>query len=92
MLGDQGLHTLVVGLSKYFCMGNMVTPGDSQGALRASYVESLELLVVVTVSDPGFTAVKKCGDAGGLIDGDFGVEVEIPVVEDLSFLSFPESS
>jgi hypothetical protein len=76
VLGDHGLHNLTVGLSKYFCMRHMVAPGDSQDALQAYYVESLMLLVVATVSDPTFTAVKKCGHA----DGDFGVEVEISVL------------
>ena len=91
VLGDHGLLTLAVGLNKYFCMGHTVAPGYSQDALQESYVESLELLVVATVSDPGFTAVKKCGDADGLIDGDFGVEVEIPVLEDPAS-EFPEGS
>lgn len=31
------------------------------------------------LSDPGFIAVKKYGDADGLTDGNLGVEVEIPV-------------
>jgi hypothetical protein len=50
VLGDHGLHTLAVGLSKYFCTGHTVAPGDSQDALEASYVELLELLVVATVT------------------------------------------
>ena len=70
VLVDHGLHTLAVGLSKYFCTGHTVAPGDSQDVLQASYVESLELLDVA-VSDPGFTAVKKCGDADGMIDGNW---------------------
>jgi hypothetical protein len=48
VLGDHGLHSLRVGLSKYLCMGQTVMPGDSQDALQAYYVESLKLLVVAT--------------------------------------------
>lgn len=47
-MGDHGLHTLAVGLNKYFCMGHTVAPGDSQDAMQASNVESLELHVVAT--------------------------------------------
>lgn len=43
------------------------------------------------LSDPGFTAVKKCGDADGLIDGNFGVKVENPVLEEPA-PEFPEGS
>lgn len=81
MSSDHGLHAPAVGLKKYFRMGQTVAPGDSHDALQASYVESLELLDMATIGDKGFTAVKKYGDADGLID-DFGVEVEIPVLED----------
>ena len=72
-------------------MEHTVAPVDSQDVLQASYVESLNLLVVATVGDPGFTSVKKCGDADGLVDGDFSVEVEIPVLKDPAF-EFPEGS
>ena len=54
-------------------------------------MESLKLLVVATVSDPGFTAVKNCGDTDGLIDREFSVKVDIPVLEDPAS-EFPEGS
>lgn len=71
VLGDYGLNTWTVCSLKDLSVSHSVTPSEAQGTLEATDVEVFNELHLMTVSNPGFSAVQEGGDAHSLLDRDF---------------------
>lgn len=55
-------------------MRHLVTPSDTQDAMKTAAMKLLQGLDVVAVSYPGFTAEEEGDDADCLVDTDFCVQ------------------
>ena len=86
-LGDHGLNTSAVGLSEYFSVRHTIMPSNSQDALEAAYVKTIQGLDVMAVGYPSFIAIEEGGDTDCLVYGNLCRGIKVLVLKD----SAPES-